>query len=246
MKILLTTAALLGIGTAVSFASTITFDSAITGDGTYASYVQDFSIADLLGDANSDSTLRAKTYLDQGIIFSVSSTTATVSKSLTLGSMYTTDDITDITEVYLSSVSIITGSGGSSYLTQGVVLSISDGTNTYYSDVVSYDADASTEFGFATFNFSEEVVLDLTQSYTFTTGTLMGDTFTSASLYYAGVNPYYSNYNGFDIDGAHGAQPVFQIITTATVPEPSMFGLLAGLGAIGLVVARRRRHNRKA
>ncbi|MCD8283973.1 MAG: autotransporter-associated beta strand repeat-containing protein [Opitutae bacterium] len=36
------------------------------------------------------------------------------------------------------------------------------------------------------------------------------------------------------------------VITVTTVPEPSMFGIVAGLGAIGFVAARRRRRNRKA
>ncbi|MCD8284558.1 MAG: PEP-CTERM sorting domain-containing protein [Opitutae bacterium] len=46
---------------------------------------------------------------------------------------------------------------------------------------------------------------------------------------------------GCDIEiGENGS-----ITLIAAVPEPSMFGILAGLGALGLVVARRRR-NRKA
>ncbi len=46
---------------------------------------------------------------------------------------------------------------------------------------------------------------------------------------------------GCDIELGSGGS----ITIIAAVPEPSMFGILAGLGALGLVVARRRR-NRKA
>ena len=39
--------------------------------------------------------------------------------------------------------------------------------------------------------------------------------------------------------------PSFSITTTDTIPEPSMFGVLAGLGALALVGARRRRRSGK-
>ncbi len=53
----------------------------------------------------------------------------------------------------------------------------------------------------------------------------------------------------FTATGVSGTTPISNIKvtvnSTSDVPEPSMFGLLAGLGAIGLVATRRRR-NRKA
>ncbi len=55
----------------------------------------------------------------------------------------------------------------------------------------------------------------------------------------------------FEVSGAAGWNPstfTWEIVNkadskvlTLTIPEPSMFGLLAGLGAIALVSARRRR-----
>ncbi len=247
MKKLLTTAALLTIGTAASFATsfTLTGSSAddytstsvsngraafaeislddgttITGgdslDGSLYSWSISFSISDFTATTNSgDSALHQRT------LFSVSSSGG-------VGSGYGVIAYESGDYIYYSLTSNAENHDSSPTLIGDSIESSLGQTITISWDAVS--SIISLSVGDTTV---ESEALDSAVSLkTYDgSGDIAHDTDTSSVFWTNG-----------------GDNPISGITLSATkevVPEPSMFGLLAGLGAIGLVAARRRR-NRKA
>ncbi|MCD8284125.1 MAG: autotransporter-associated beta strand repeat-containing protein [Opitutae bacterium] len=125
-------------------------------------------------------------------------------------------------------------STGAITFSDGAVLVI--GSDLLASAVVESDADAEV----ATVADTEAVAVISAESIVFGTDTLSDGDVSSI------VNEYVSS----DITSAYDLTWTFSngalsVSATAATPEPSMFGLLAGLGALGFVATRRRR-NRKA
>ncbi|MCD8284322.1 MAG: hypothetical protein LUD52_06340 [Opitutae bacterium] len=116
------------------------------------------------------------------------------------------------------------------YLASEIATASTEGDTTSYAIVLNEGASVDGASIVLTASASFLSSLDADGSYVF--DIVSGD--------YSGTFDYSGLENaGYSVSEDGG------IITIATAPEPSMFGLLAGLGALGLVAARRRR-NRKA
>ncbi len=119
---------------------------------------------------------------------------------------------------------------------------ISDPDNPTFTPYDADDPSTSTTQDFMLLWDSTEGVLSLTNN-----GTTV--TFGPTSTDHSNLFNYVDLTGDFTFRPNSGATEIsnisISVCETPDVPEPSMFGLLAGLGAIGLVATRRRR-NRKA
>ncbi len=255
MKKLLTTAALLTIGTAASFATSFTLEGY---NGT--------------------------TNVDLGATTSVSTGRAafssiTLDDGTTLSGEYTLLGSEYDWSISFSISNFNQTSGGDSATSQKTLFSVSSdgGVGTGYGVIAYKDADDNIYYSLTSdaryhedddnHNVSDYVVGTSSASTTETTITISWSAVASTISLSVGGSDVASTtvetaddaslilYSGTGTVSSEaattfwtngGANPINNItLTVSAAPEPSMFGLLAGLGAIGLVAARRRR-NRKA
>ncbi len=246
MKKLLTTAALLGIGTAASFATSFELTGNSTGDytdtsvsngraafetitvggetisggdsldGSLYSWSVSFAISDFNAGANSTGGDSAT---NQKTLFSVSSASG-------VGSGYGVIAYESGDYIYYSLTSNAENHDSSPTLIGDPIESSLDQTITISWDAVSSIISLSVGSTTVESDALESAVSLKTYD---NSGTIAQSPDTSSV--------FWTN---------SGDNPIYGItLSVSEVPEPSMFGLLAGLGAIGLVAARRRR-NRKA
>ncbi len=254
MKKLLTTAALLTLGTAASFATEFT----LVGTGTSGTDYGDNYVSSGRAAFNSIT-------LDDETSFSAGDTL--------YGSQYNWSISFSIT-----GFNLVSSSGGDSATSQKTLFSLSsdegvgtgygviayaDGTNIYYSltsdaryhadgdehnvsDYVIGNAFESAAEATVTISWSAVAsTLSLSVGGTSVASTTISNADDASLRLYAGTGTV-SNVATTTFWTNGGDNPIQNITLSVTAaPEPSMFGLLAGLGAIGFVAARRRR-NRKA
>ena len=153
------------------------------------------------------------------------------SYQLTTFSFITRED-QNVTPASLQNLRVQVKSGTDVVATSNVI----DFTNAYTNDSSAGGTKQPSAYGSATTSFASGVILDWSTEYTFHFVTQSGETFTATQVGQGVFNPA----GGWNIDGKTGYNSVIRLEMT-TVPEPSMFGVLAGLGALALVGARRRR-----
>ncbi len=241
MKKLLTTAALLTIGTATSFATS--FELLGNTEGKYT----ENSVSDGRA-AFSSITVGDDTFSD-GDVLSGSDYSWSIS--------FTVDGFSDTGTSETSEASIFSvssdGGTGSGY---GVIAYAGESDTVYYSltsDVHDKGSDSSEIIGsIEATNGSTSMTISwdaVAKTLSLSVGetTVKSGSLDSAVSLTTYVTDATIGQDGSSVFWTNGGKnPISEISLSVTaVPEPSMFGLLAGLGAIGLVAARRRR-NRKA
>ncbi|MCD8284538.1 MAG: PEP-CTERM sorting domain-containing protein [Opitutae bacterium] len=245
MKKLLTTAALLTIGTAASFATEFTLIG--NSDGNYTNV----SVSD--GRAAFETiTLDEETTLSNGAVLSGSDYSWSI--SFTVDSFTSASSSGDSATSEASIFSVSSGDGvGSGY---GVIAYAGESDTVYYSltsDVHDKGSDSSEIIGsIEATNGSTSMTISwdaVAKTLSLSVGetTVKSGSLDSAVSLTTYVTDATIGQDGSSVFWTNGGKnPISEISLSVTaVPEPSMFGLLAGLGAIGLVAARRRR-NRKA
>ncbi len=242
MKKLITTAALLTIGTAASFATEFTLIGNSDGDYTNTSVSNGRAAFETI-------TLDEETTLSNGAVLSGSDYSWSIS--------FTVDGFNDTGTSETSEVSIFSvsssGGTGSGY---GVIAYAGDSDTVYCSltsDVHDKGSDSSEIIGsIEATNGSTSMTISW-DAVAKTLSLSVGETTVKSSSLDSAVSlTTYVTDATIGQDGSSvfwtnsGANTISGIsLGVSVAPEPSMFGLLAGLGAIGLVAARRRR-NRKA
>ncbi len=157
------------------------------------------------------------------------------------------------TTVSLDSILIVARNSGTELTADQIVITNSSGktvaTSTSYSSksAVRYDVFDSSYYytRYATTYSFENATLTVGETYT-VTFYMSGDV-SSQSLMTSYNGSYYSSSTvAATLPNSTNYQPGGMVITTSitSIPEPSTFGLLAGLGALALVASRRRRSRR--
>ncbi|MCD8298253.1 MAG: PEP-CTERM sorting domain-containing protein [Opitutae bacterium] len=272
-KKIFTTVALVAAGVAFASADTITFDSALTnaGNNTTETYASVWEIAESLDfEAGRITTEAPYAYNGHNAIYSADNasygkTTNPVVITFSTSSLYTDADVADGDTFSLTTLEFMTRSGANvtadeeiksayAYIYEysngsfGSLLGVSSSTGT----ITSENGDGV--YGTASYSFSGvELTLGNVYAIVFSESNdanSMSDTVISddisVAVGFGQLNPYMSGGNGFEINGTNGYSSIYRLTVAAPeIPEPSMFGLLAGLGTLGFVATRRRR-NRKA
>ncbi|MCD8298820.1 MAG: PEP-CTERM sorting domain-containing protein [Opitutae bacterium] len=247
MKKLITTAALLGIGAAASFGADVSFT--LTGNSG-ATITNNTDING--GRATFESITVDGTTLSSGGVLDGSLYSWTISFSTAISNSESWNNNTNV---------IFSTSGGSNGSGSGILATQSNGSISYYlvDEVYSTESESHVASGSAlTVDSGSTITLSwdaVNSTLTLASGDETSLVLTESSAVSLTVGVSGSGTGGIDSDTPSGS--VFwtnggqnnisgiTLVAEKTVPEPSMFGLLAGLGAIGLVAARRRR-NRKA
>jgi len=157
-------------------------------------------------------------------------------KTLALSDLYNATTLDE--RVLLVSYSFISRSNTAK--TTGLQLQVSDSSGAILgvSDVVTYDANATTGgvYGVGTFTFRDAITLDSGALYTYTLLDSSTGKAHTGGVNYGEFKTSYGSGNGFKIDGlAHDAYHPVISIKTQTIPEPATAALsllaLAGLAA---------------
>lgn len=250
-KTLIALMALAGMASATEFSSNsyLSIDGSVYWDaeGTDQASKDLFSIC--VGKTADEIKAAYTAYNSSGTVISgapiyatgLASGTQLNARSFTLSGMYNATTLDESVE--LVSYSFISRSD--SVVTTGVKMQVSDSNGNVLgiSDTVTYDSNATTSgvYGVGTFSFSGSITLSSTAEYTFTI--VNADTLNAytGKLGYGEFKTYYSNNNGFKIDGlaANEYHPVVSIVTK-TIPEPST-ATLSLLALAGLAARRRRK-----
>ncbi|MCD8298231.1 MAG: PEP-CTERM sorting domain-containing protein, partial [Opitutae bacterium] len=259
-KKIFTTVALIAAGVAFASADTITFDSALTnaGSNTTETYA---SVWEIAANCNYDtSKIRSdETYMYGGNYaiyntgnahYGMISDPAVVTFSTS--ALYTDSVVADGDTFTLTKLEFLTRAENSEYNTEvtsayACIYEYSDSTLGSFLGASSSTgtittASTSDSFGVASYSFTD-VELTLGSTYAIVFYDSDGN---NVEVGFGQLRPYMSGGSGFDINDTNDWSNVYRLtVATSDVPEPSMFGLLAGLGALGFVAVRRRR-NRKA
>ncbi len=264
---LLTSALLLVAGTALATASTVTVNSSVyvMGSGGSSASVTSgpydlYNGITFNGASSGRWTSSNGMTINESTAYPIHTADKAYYSNMSLASfsnLYTSETLNSSAYTYsLSSFSIVTRPDGE-YADNTVYCVISDGTNSVTSGQVtySYSGGSSSTYGIATFSFTDTTALDVTASWTVSYYYYSSGTYGSgdASNYTFGVGAFLPSYSsssgGYAINGtsytdniSNAYSQVYSLTLTATaIPEPSAFGLLAGVGALALVATRRRR-----
>ena len=161
-------------------------------------------------------------------------------KSVSLSSLYGYQNSYSSGSYQLTSFSYIvrdTGSGTAS-IPDNCVVQIKNGTTVVATSQIITGTAPGNTYGIGTANFASGIFLDWNTQYTFD----FVDATNNSTAKSVGQGLFTAK-DGWTIDGVSGTSAWNSAIrfTLTEVPEPSSFGVLAGLGALALVGARRRR-----
>lgn len=160
-----------------------------------------------------------------------------------VGQSSKTDTYSDITEVTSSGFTFVSRKGyGGEYVAATISLEdVLSENQELVSLTVSFDyaasASESAGMGFSIWNWNGSSVSELVNNANVQTG--IGKSFELENLGLSSSDTLLIVWND---NGAYATNTISNLSSFATIiPEPSAFGLLAGLGALALVGARRRR-----
>ena len=119
---------------------------------------------------------------------------------------------------------------------------LTDGLQTIntFSTPTTFNAVSSGDVVFYATNDTANTFLTAGDVFTLSAGSLQYTGAPNTSATYLGALPSNGFYNTFIVDGS--STYLTNLGNGSAVPEPSAYALLTGLGALGLVMRRRRRH----